>query len=155
MVLRREEQDAARSFANLPHVAAVPADQLTAYDVLSADCVIFTDATLPGESYPVVEGSSSASSRPRRAAATGRATAGLAEAGPVTGPAIDTTPPSDGAEAVVVHEDEVDDGAEAPSDETADAVAGADAVADADADAEAGADAVADADAEADETEEA
>jgi len=29
-------------------VATVPADQLTAYDVLAADRVVFSDATLPG-----------------------------------------------------------------------------------------------------------
>lgn len=49
VVLEREERAAARSFANLPHVATVPGDQLTAYDVLAADLVVFSDATLPGE----------------------------------------------------------------------------------------------------------
>jgi large subunit ribosomal protein L4 len=47
VVLERDDEVAARSFANLPHVGSVPADQLTAYDVMSADCVVFTDATLP------------------------------------------------------------------------------------------------------------
>ncbi len=49
VVLGRDETAAAKSFANLPHVATVPRDQLTAYDVLAADLVIFSDATLPGE----------------------------------------------------------------------------------------------------------
>jgi large subunit ribosomal protein L4 len=49
VVLAREDDTAARSFANLPHVATVPADQLTAYDVLAADVIVFSDATLPGE----------------------------------------------------------------------------------------------------------
>lgn len=49
VVLERDETAAAKSFANLPHVATVPRDQLTAYDVLAADLVVFSDATLPGE----------------------------------------------------------------------------------------------------------
>ena len=48
VVLGRDEVAAAKSFANLPHVATVPRDQLTAYDVLAADVVVFSDATLPG-----------------------------------------------------------------------------------------------------------
>jgi len=48
VVLDRSEFHAAKSFANLAHVATVPADQLTAYDVLAADRVVFSDATLPG-----------------------------------------------------------------------------------------------------------
>ena len=48
VVLGRDDLAAAKSFANLNHVATVPADQLTAYDVLCADVVVFSDATLPG-----------------------------------------------------------------------------------------------------------
>ena len=44
----RRRSAAAKSFANLSHVATVPRDQLTAYDVLAADVVVFSDATLPG-----------------------------------------------------------------------------------------------------------
>jgi len=39
-----------RSFANLPDVDTVRAGELTAYAVLRADWVVFTDATLPGGS---------------------------------------------------------------------------------------------------------
>lgn len=53
VVLQRDDEVAARSFANLPHVASVPSDQLTAYDVLAADFVVFSDATLPGEATAV------------------------------------------------------------------------------------------------------
>ncbi len=49
VVLGRDDVTAARSFANLPDVVTLPRDQLTAYDVLVADDVVFTDATLPGE----------------------------------------------------------------------------------------------------------
>lgn len=48
VVLTRDDDATARSLQNLPHVVALPADQLTAFDVLSADVVVFTDETLPG-----------------------------------------------------------------------------------------------------------
>lgn len=48
VVLARDEELAARSFANLGHVSTLPADQLSAYDVMLADWVVFSDATLPG-----------------------------------------------------------------------------------------------------------
>ena len=48
VVLSRDDEAALRSFANLPEVLTLPADQLNAYDVLAADVVVFTDATLPG-----------------------------------------------------------------------------------------------------------
>lgn len=53
VVLGRDDLVAARSFANLPDVATVPRDQLSAYDVLAADHLVFTDATLPGEAVVV------------------------------------------------------------------------------------------------------
>ena len=49
LVLPRGADDVIRSFRNLGHVVTLPADQLTAYDVLRADVIVFTDATLPGE----------------------------------------------------------------------------------------------------------
>ncbi len=49
VVLGRDDLSAARSFANLPDVVTLPRDQLTAYDVLVADDVVFTDETLPRE----------------------------------------------------------------------------------------------------------
>ncbi|MDA8297924.1 MAG: 50S ribosomal protein L4 [Actinomycetota bacterium] len=52
VVLGRDDEAAAKSFANLGYVATVPADQLTAYDVLCADVIVFSDDTLPGESEP-------------------------------------------------------------------------------------------------------
>jgi large subunit ribosomal protein L4 len=50
VVLSRDDEMTARSLSNLPHVVALPGDQLTAFDVLSADVVVFTDETLPGGS---------------------------------------------------------------------------------------------------------
>ena len=48
VVLEPDNRAAERSFANLPEVTTVPAGELSAYDVLRNDWVVFTDATLPG-----------------------------------------------------------------------------------------------------------
>ncbi len=48
VVLGRGDVLAARSFANIPDVITVPGDQLSAYDVLVADHVVFTETTVPG-----------------------------------------------------------------------------------------------------------
>ena len=64
VVLERSEEVAARSFANLPEVLTIPHDQLTAYDVLCADAVVFTDETLPGLARAVDDPPSAP--RPRR-----------------------------------------------------------------------------------------
>ncbi|MDE3065677.1 MAG: 50S ribosomal protein L4 [Acidobacteriota bacterium] len=47
VVLAREDVVAYRSFHNLDFVTTVDAGELNAYDVLNADWVLFTDATLP------------------------------------------------------------------------------------------------------------
>jgi large subunit ribosomal protein L4 len=49
LVLGSEDVVAERSFGNLPNVNIVEAGQLTAYDVVASDCVVFTDDTVPGE----------------------------------------------------------------------------------------------------------
>ncbi|HZV25010.1 MAG TPA: 50S ribosomal protein L4, partial [Acidothermaceae bacterium] len=64
VVLARSDANALKSFSNLGYVATLPADQLTAYDVLSADVVVFTDETLPGEASP----STAPATAPRRRA---------------------------------------------------------------------------------------
>lgn len=48
VVLGRDDVLAAKSFANLPDVITVPGDQLSAYDVLVADHVVVTEASVPG-----------------------------------------------------------------------------------------------------------
>ena len=48
VVLGDDEITAARSFANLPEIQTVLAAELSAYDVLRNDWIVFTDATLPG-----------------------------------------------------------------------------------------------------------
>ncbi|MGD1011725.1 MAG: 50S ribosomal protein L4 [Acidimicrobiales bacterium] len=49
LVLGSEDVVAERSFGNLPNVHIVEAGQLTAYEVVASDFVVFTDDTVPGE----------------------------------------------------------------------------------------------------------
>jgi large subunit ribosomal protein L4 len=53
VVLEHGDVIAERSFDNLPYVDLVEDTQLTAYDVLCSDWIVFTDATLPGETTVV------------------------------------------------------------------------------------------------------
>jgi len=84
VVLGRNDEVAAKSFANLPEVVTLPADQLTAYDVLNADVVVFTDATLPGEA---VEQAPAAAPK-RRATKAAAPKAAAPEAAPVEEPEV-------------------------------------------------------------------
>jgi large subunit ribosomal protein L4 len=56
LVLGSEDVLAERSFANLPQVDIVEAAQLTAYDVVVSDWVVFSDDTLPGQASDAPEG---------------------------------------------------------------------------------------------------
>ena len=47
VVLSREDANAYFSFANLAHVKTIDGGEVNAYDVLNADWILFTDATLP------------------------------------------------------------------------------------------------------------
>jgi large subunit ribosomal protein L4 len=47
VVLNREDTVATISFRNLMHVKTIDAGEINAYDVLNADWILFTDATLP------------------------------------------------------------------------------------------------------------
>jgi large subunit ribosomal protein L4 len=47
MVLSREDNVAYHSFANLQNVKTIDAGEINAYDILDADWIVFTDATLP------------------------------------------------------------------------------------------------------------
>jgi large subunit ribosomal protein L4 len=64
VVLADEEANAERSFANLPDVQTVMMTELSAYDVLRNDWVVFTDATLPGADRPVSEAASAPAEAP-------------------------------------------------------------------------------------------
>jgi large subunit ribosomal protein L4 len=47
VVLSRDDAVAFHSFRNLGNVKTIDAGEVNAYDVLDADWVLFTDATLP------------------------------------------------------------------------------------------------------------
>jgi large subunit ribosomal protein L4 len=47
MVLSRQDNVAYHSFANLQNVKTIDAGEINAYDILDADWIVFTDATLP------------------------------------------------------------------------------------------------------------
>jgi large subunit ribosomal protein L4 len=65
VVIDRDAEVVERSVRNIPGVETVSTDQLTAYDVLAADVVVFTDETVPGV-VTIAEGAKKA---PARAAA--------------------------------------------------------------------------------------
>ncbi len=52
VVLGDDDVNAALSFRNIPNVHVLPAGELNAYDVLVADSVIFSEATLPVADAP-------------------------------------------------------------------------------------------------------
>lgn len=54
VVLTRNEEDAYKSFRNLPDVQVILDGELNAYDVLCNDWVVFTPDTLPGAAAPVL-----------------------------------------------------------------------------------------------------
>jgi large subunit ribosomal protein L4 len=49
VVLGEEDGYADRSFGNLPEIQTMVVGELNAYDILVNDWLVFTDATLPGE----------------------------------------------------------------------------------------------------------
>jgi large subunit ribosomal protein L4 len=65
VVIGTQDVVAERSFGNLAHVRIVEAGQLTAYDVVASDWVVFTDETVPGQVSDAPEGAvASSSARP-------------------------------------------------------------------------------------------
>ena len=65
VVIGSDDVVAERCFANLAEVEVVEAVQLTAYDVVVSDWVVFTDETLPGQVTDAPEGTPAfSSSRP-------------------------------------------------------------------------------------------
>jgi len=92
VVLGPDDGIADRSLANLQRVQTVQVAELNAYDVLRSDWVVFTDATVPGETEPVAAAPST--TRPaRRAPATKKAAAGAdvaSDADPAASAAADS-----------------------------------------------------------------
>ena len=64
VVIGSNDVVAERSFGNLTNVNIVEAGQLTAYDVVVSDWVVFTDETMPGEVSNAPEGTVVSSPRP-------------------------------------------------------------------------------------------
>jgi large subunit ribosomal protein L4 len=56
VVIGSHDVVAERSFGNLPNVSIVEVGQLTAYDVVVSDWIVFTDETLPGQVSDAPEG---------------------------------------------------------------------------------------------------
>ena len=74
VVLGPEDGIADRSLANLQHVQTLQVAELNAYDVLRSDWVVFTDATVPGETESAGPAQSATPARARRASAGETAT---------------------------------------------------------------------------------
>jgi large subunit ribosomal protein L4 len=92
-----------RSFANLPDIQTIQHTELNAYDLLRSDWVVFTDATLPGETTPVAgkpaaRKARSAPARPTTTAAATEAAEPEAASEPGTGDDATSTGPDEGSE---------------------------------------------------------
>jgi large subunit ribosomal protein L4 len=113
VVLGPDDGIADRSLANLQRVQTVQVAELNAYDILRSDWVVFTDATVPGETEPV-PASSGTAGPPRRAAAAKKAAVVAESAGSDDDAESDEATESD----VSAETDETDDAvsAEAPAD---------------------------------------
>jgi large subunit ribosomal protein L4 len=79
VVLGPDDGIADRSLANLQHVQTLQVAELNAYDILRSDWVVFTDATVPGETEPA-EAASTAKRPARRATAAAKSTADVVTA---------------------------------------------------------------------------
>jgi large subunit ribosomal protein L4 len=91
VVLGPDDGIADRSFANLPRVQTIQIEELNAYDVIRSDWVVFTEATLPGESEPVKQPRSGGRSR------AGATSSAEAEEASGSGAEEAGTEPGDGA----------------------------------------------------------
>jgi large subunit ribosomal protein L4 len=78
IVIGPDDGIADRSFANLQHVQTLQVSELNAYDILKSDWIVFTDATVPGETESVPATAAKAPAA-KKAAATKKAAA-VAEA---------------------------------------------------------------------------
>jgi large subunit ribosomal protein L4 len=83
VVLSRDDEEAYKSFRNLPDVQLILQGELNAYDVLCNDWIVFTSATLPGGA--LADSGSAATS-------SGQSAADSATSVTVTSPAADVEP---------------------------------------------------------------
>ncbi len=123
VVLGQDELDVERSFANLPSVHTTTFGELSAHDVLRADWLVFSDATLPTATSDfsgthAVE-ADEVPEAPAKAAKTAKATkAAKADVAPATPKAKATPKPKAAAEPEAAAVDK-DEAADAASDEEA------------------------------------
>ena len=90
VVLGPDDGIADRSFANLPRVQTLQAAELNAYDILRSDWVVFTDATLPGETEPAADSEAAPAGRAPAATKSTAAKKAVAAAAEVESEAADT-----------------------------------------------------------------
>jgi large subunit ribosomal protein L4 len=97
VVIGADDWAVERSFSNLPEVDLVEAAQLTAYDVMANDWIVFTTDTVPGGVTPV-EGSAAAKKATANKAAAAKKTAKAArpwDSEPMPASDSEPTPASD------------------------------------------------------------
>jgi large subunit ribosomal protein L4 len=82
VVLGPDDGIADRSFANLQHVQTLQVAELNAYDILKSDWIVFTDATLPGETDEAPAATAAAPARRATAAKKAAAVADTTDAEP-------------------------------------------------------------------------
>ncbi|MGA8681033.1 MAG: 50S ribosomal protein L4 [Acidimicrobiales bacterium] len=114
VVLSSDDAVAERSFGNLPNVHLVEAAQLSAYEVLANDWIVFTTATVPG-GVTVVEGSAPKPKRKPRAkagAGTAAASGGETSAGDDSRADEDATESADESLGQAQESEAVDDSAD-------------------------------------------
>ena len=92
VVLGPSDEDAYKSFRNLPGVQLIVANELNAYDILCNDWIVFTRQTLPGEVADVSDGVVGDAAGPG-AGATGEAGGSEDAATQVSAPADEPSPP--------------------------------------------------------------
>jgi large subunit ribosomal protein L4 len=86
VVLSRDDEEAYKSFRNLPGVQLLLAGELNAYDVLCNDWIVFTTVTLPGDAV-ISAGAVVSAPAPEAPEATEATAAPVAEATDATGQA--------------------------------------------------------------------
>jgi large subunit ribosomal protein L4 len=141
VVLDADDGIADRSFANLQHVQTLQVNELNAYDILKSDWVVFTDATLPGETEQAPAPAASApparaTTAKKAAATTKKATAATKKATATTKKAAATDEDAPSAATEIAADGDTD--ADSETDAVTGTVADTDTGTDADADTDAG-----------------
>jgi large subunit ribosomal protein L4 len=107
VVLGEEDGFAERSFANLPEVQTLLAGELNAYDVLVSDWIVFTDATLPGETVDIATAEPASDDDSDAESDSAGASEGSGSAGSGAAARADAAAEPDDADATASTDDEV------------------------------------------------